>query len=189
VAPSGAPEPAKVAAATGESAKPEAAKPEAAKPEVVAQEAAKPEVVAPEPAKQDEATPDVAPAKGAKVGDVKAEYQKLLEEGRTLYRHGQARRALVPLEKAVALKADGDDALVLLANCHLDRGAYEKALSVAQLASAANPDNADAYLVIGAVQQQKAHNAEARAAYERYLKLSPKGQFAGEIRSILATLH
>ena len=73
----------------------------------------------------------------------------------------------MPLEKAVALKADGDEALVLLANCHLDRGTSTKALAAAQLAVAANPQNADAYLVIGAVQQQKNHIAEARTAYER----------------------
>ncbi|MGZ3442724.1 MAG: tetratricopeptide repeat protein, partial [Polyangia bacterium] len=65
----------------------------------------------------------------------------------------------------------------------------EKALAAAQLAAAANADNAEAYLVVGAVQQQKGHTPEARSAYETYLKLAPKGQFAGEIRSILASLH
>jgi tetratricopeptide (TPR) repeat protein len=117
------------------------------------------------------------------------DYEALLAEGKKLYEKGQAKKAMVPLEKAVALRADGDEALVLLANCHLDRGNLEKALAAAQLAAAANGENADAFLVIGAVQQQKGHNPEARTAYERYLKLAPKGQFAGEIRTILATLH
>ncbi|MCU1283459.1 MAG: hypothetical protein JWM53_7005, partial [bacterium] len=133
----------------------------------------------------------VAPPSGEAVkpaGD-DGDYKKLLEEGRALYAKGQAKKAMVPLEKAVALKADGDEALVILANCHLDRGNMEKALAAAQLAAAANADNADAYLVVGAVQQQKGHNPEARTAYEKYLKLAPKGQFAGEIRSILASLH
>jgi hypothetical protein len=118
-----------------------------------------------------------------------SEYKKLLEQGRALYAKGQAKKAMVPLEQAVSLKADGDEALVILANCHLDRGNLEKALAAAQLAAAANADNAEAYLVVGAVQQQKGHNPEARSAYEKYLKLAPKGQFAGEIRSILASLH
>jgi cytochrome c-type biogenesis protein CcmH/NrfG len=52
----------------------------------------------------------------------------------------------------------------------------------------ANPENADAYLVIGAVQQQVNNLGEARTAYEKYLKLSPKGQYAKEIRSILSSL-
>jgi hypothetical protein len=186
----------KQVAAKQETTKSEAAKPEATKPEATKQEATKQEATKQEVAKTQAVQPQLAVETAkpeapldTKPVDPKVEYKRLLEEGRTLYRHGQPRRALIPLEKAVALKADGDEALVLLANCHLDRGAYEKALSVAQLASAANPDNADAYLVIGAVQQQKARNAEARTAYERYLKLAPKGQFAGEIRSILATLR
>ncbi|HEY2746732.1 MAG TPA: response regulator [Polyangia bacterium] len=117
------------------------------------------------------------------------EYAALLAEGKKLYDKGQAKKAMVPLEKAVALKADGDEALVVLANCYLDRGNMEKALAAAQLAAAANGNNADAYVVIGAVEQQKGHNAEARSAYEKYLKLAPKGQFAGDVRSILASLH
>jgi hypothetical protein len=134
--------------------------------------------------------PAVAPVIAVKpaVAD-DAEYKTLLAEGKALYGKGQAKKAMVPLEKAVTLKADGDEALVLLANCFLDRGNMEKALGLAQLAAAANAENADAYLVVGAVEQQKSHNSEARTAYEKYLKLAPKGQFAGEIRSILATLH
>ena len=130
-----------------------------------------------------------APVVEVKPAGDDSEYKALLAQGKALYDKGQAKKAMVPLEKAVALKADGDEALVILANCHLDRGNMEKALAAAQLAEAANAENADAYLVIGAVQQQKGHNPEARVAYEKYLKLSPKGQFAGEIRSILASLH
>jgi CheY-like chemotaxis protein len=117
------------------------------------------------------------------------EYAALLAEGRALYKKGQAKKAMVPLEKAVSINASGDEALVVLANCHLDRGNMEKAVAAAQLAVAANPENAEAYLVVGAVQQQKGHNPEARTAYEKYLKLAPKGEFAGEIRSILASLR
>jgi DNA-binding response OmpR family regulator len=117
------------------------------------------------------------------------EYKTLLAQGKALYDKGQAKKAMVPLEKAVTLKPSGDEALVLLANCFLDRGNMDKAIGLAELAAAANAENADAYLVVGAVQQQKGHNSEARTAYEKYVKLAPKGRFAGEIRSILATLH
>jgi CheY-like chemotaxis protein/Flp pilus assembly protein TadD len=117
------------------------------------------------------------------------EYQALLDEGKALYAKGQAKKAMVPLEKAVQLKPNGDDALVVLANCMLDRGQNGKALATAQLAVTANPENAEAYLVVGAVQQQNGKNTEARTAYEKYIKLAPKGRFAGEIRSILSTLH
>ena len=137
-------------------------------------EVAKPETPAPEPA--------------VKPSEAGGEYAALVEEGRALYKKGQAKKAMIPLEKAVALKADGDEALVLLANCQLDRGSMQKALSVANLAIAANPQNADAYLVIGTVQQSLEHSAEAKTAYQTYLKLAPKGQYASEIRSILASM-
>jgi CheY-like chemotaxis protein/Flp pilus assembly protein TadD len=110
------------------------------------------------------------------------DYAALLSEGRALYTKGQTKKAMAVLERAVSVKADGDEALVLLANCHLDRGANQKALQ------AANPNNADAYLVIGTVQQSLEHVAEARTAYQTYLKLAPKGQYASEVRSILASL-
>jgi DNA-binding response OmpR family regulator/Flp pilus assembly protein TadD len=136
-----------------------------------------------------EASVDMAPAVAVTVKPGADEYQALLDEGRALYNKGQTRKAMAPLEKAVALKADGDEALVILANCHLDHGELDKALAAGQLAAAANPENADAYLLVGAVQQQREHLPEARTAYEKYLKLAPKGQFAGEIRTILVSLH
>jgi len=133
--------------------------------------------------------PTTTPTPPTTAPPAEGDYKTLLAQGKALYGKGQAKKAIVPLEKAIALKADGDEALVLLANCYLDRGNMEKALAAAQLAASANADNAEAYLVIGAVEQQKSHTSEARTAYEKYLKLAPKGQFAGDIRSILATLH
>jgi chemotaxis protein methyltransferase CheR len=135
---------------------------------------------APKPEQPVAATPKV---------DAAAEYASLLAEGRTLYKRGQTKKAIGVLERAVAIKADGDEALVLLANCHLDRGSIQKALAAANLAVAANGQNADAYLVIGAVQQQQGHTPEARTAYQTYIKLAPKGEFAGEIRTILSQLR
>ena len=117
------------------------------------------------------------------------DYQKDLEQGKALYKKGQAKRAVVVLEKAVAEKPDGDEALVVLANSYLDRGASAKALGFALRAVKANPQNADGFLVIGAVQQEKNNRSEAKAAYEQYLKLSPKGAFADEIRSIVSKMR
>src|SRR5262249_36211896 len=115
----------------------------------------------PAPTPPAKATDDTEPPPSAEVSvkpaDAAAEHHALLPEGRALYDKGLTRKAMVPLEKAVALKADGDEALVVLANCHLDRGALDKSLAAAHLAAAANAENADAFLVIGAVQQQKDH--------------------------------
>ena len=147
--------------------------------------AATPTVV-PAPAPAAPTAPEATKAEppAAPTGD----YAALLGEGRTLYTKGQTKKAMAVLERAVAVKADGDEALVLLANCHLDRGANQKALQAASMAATANPNNADAYLVIGTVQQSLEHVSEARTAYQTYLKLAPKGQYAGEVRSILSSL-
>ena len=116
------------------------------------------------------------------------DYAALVEEGKALYKRGQLKKAIEKLEAAVAAKPDGDEALVVLANCYLDRGSAVRALEKANAAVAANAENADGYLVIGAVQQQNGKNVEAKKAYETYLKLAPKGQYASEIRSILSSL-
>jgi CheY-like chemotaxis protein len=118
-----------------------------------------------------------------------ADIQALVSQARELRRKGQTKRAIELLESAVTLHDKNDGALVLLANCHLDRGSNQKALAAANLAVAANQTNAEAYLVIGAVHQQLHHKVEARSAYQSYLKLAPKGEYAGEIRSILSSLR
>jgi Flp pilus assembly protein TadD len=116
------------------------------------------------------------------------DYATLLGQARDLYDRGDLKKATTLLEQAVAVNANGDEALVLLANCHLDRGALDKAVASAQLATSANPQNAEAWLVVGAVHQQREKFADARSAYEKYLKLAPKGRYAGEIRTILGSM-
>jgi len=133
------------------------------------------------------ATPPAA-AVPAPVGDEEAEFKALIAEGRALNLKGQSKKAGVVLEKALTLRPNSDEALVLLAKSQNDRGALQKALATASLAVATNPNNADGYLVIGTVQQQQDHFPEARTAYQTYLKLAPKGEYASEIRSILPTL-
>ncbi len=130
----------------------------------------------------EEAKPPVEEVKPA------GEYADLLATGKALYAKGQSKKAIAPLEQAIAVKPDGAEALAVLANCWLDRGNTAKAIGYAQQAVQANPESAEAYLVIGAVEQQGNKNGEARTAYEKYLKLSPKGQYSGDVRSILKTL-
>jgi Flp pilus assembly protein TadD len=79
--------------------------------------------------------------------------------------------------------------LIKEARASLDRGAYGRALTAANKASQAHPDAAEPYLIIGTVEQQNGHVAQATTAYKRYLALAPKGAYASEIRSILRTLH
>ncbi|MEO6952423.1 MAG: response regulator [Polyangia bacterium] len=132
------------------------------------------------------ATPAVVPAALPVVAA--ADYQKLTDDGKALYKRGQLKKAITSLEQAIAQKPDGDEALVALANCYLDRGSTKKALEKAQAATKANPNNAEGYLVIGAVQQQDGKKSDAKVAYQKYLELAPSGRYASEIRSILTSL-
>jgi len=130
----------------------------------------------------------VAPVAAAAAPAGAAPYEQLLADGKARYGKGQSKAALALLTQAVAQKPDGAEALALLARVQLERGAVDQALANARRAVQANPSNADAYLTIGAAQQQNARDGEARTAYEKYLALAPKGAYASEIRSVLRTL-
>jgi CheY-like chemotaxis protein len=166
--------------------KPETDKPATDKPAVAATD--KPAAAAtdkPVVAATDKPTTDT-PAPNT--GGTPAEYAALVADGKKQLDRGRSKQAVETLEKAVAMRADGDDALSLLARAYLDRGNNEKALAAASLAVAANPTRADAYVVIGTVQQTQGHLTEAKGAYQKYLELAPKGEFAGDIKSVLSSL-
>ena len=172
-------------------------RPRAAAPiAVVAAPAAPPVVAAPVVAAPVVVAPVAAPVVAPVIAPVEKpaepegpDYESLLKDGKARYEKGQLKAAVALLEQAIERKPDGDEALTVLAHCQLDRGAAGKALASATRATQANPQNADAYLVIGAAQQQNGRNGDARSAYERYLSLAPRGSYAGEIRSILRSLH
>jgi CheY-like chemotaxis protein len=157
-----------------------AEKPVAAEP---ATNNAKP--AAEKPATEPAAKPELAP----NTAGTPAEYAALVAEGKKQLERGRSKQAVESLEKAVAMRADGDDALSLLARAYLDRGNNPKALAAGNLAVAANPNSADAYVVIGTVQQSMGHIAEAKTAYQKYLELAPKGEFASDLRAVLNTLR
>ena len=79
-------------------------------------------------------------------------------------------------------------ALSLLSHVEFNRNHRKDALAWAEKAVKIDPKLADAYVIIGGVQQEAGRNGEAKAAYKRYLELAPKGQYASDLRSILETL-
>ena len=78
--------------------------------------------------------------------------------------------------------------MVLLARADLLAGRATETLVLARRAVAANPRHADAYLLIGTVQQTEGRRQEARSAYQTYLDLAPLGAHASDVRAILRTL-
>jgi DNA-binding response OmpR family regulator len=120
--------------------------------------------------------------------DAADDYKRLVRDGKAQVERGRTAKGIATLERALAVKADGDEALVAIANAVLEQGDTDKAAVYANRAVAANASNAEAYLVKGAAQQALGHNSEAKAAYQQYLRLAPHGQFATDIRSILPKL-
>lgn len=89
---------------------------------------------------------------------------------------------------AFAADPQSADAAVILAKTEFDRGRVAQALDWAKKAIAIDADRADAYVFLGGAEQAAGRNAAAKAAYKRYLQLSPQGRYAGELRSVLSAL-
>jgi tetratricopeptide (TPR) repeat protein len=79
-------------------------------------------------------------------------------------------------------------ALSLLSHAEFNRNHAKDALNWAQQAIKIDPKLADAYVIIGGVQQDAGKSTEAKAAYKKYLELAPKGQYASDLRAIVQTL-
>jgi len=79
-------------------------------------------------------------------------------------------------------------AFAMLAHAQLNRAKPNEALASAQQAIALDPNQADAYVIIGGVEQDRGHTGAAKAAYAKYLQLAPKGRYAADLRAIVGTL-
>jgi CheY-like chemotaxis protein len=138
---------------------------------------------APEPAVEPKPTPEVKPEPPGV--DVNA----LLAQGKALYERGQAEASLKPLEAAAQAAPGNPDLMTLLALARLDAGQTEAAEEAARRAVQLSPENPNAHLALGSVLQTKEQMGQARAEFELYLKLAPRGQHAADVRAILGSMH
>jgi CheY-like chemotaxis protein len=129
------------------------------------------------------ARPPVAAAGdgGAAAEDVAA----LVRDAAALRKKGKRAAAIAMYEKAAAVDPAADAAPLALANLYLDSGNNKKAAEWAQKAIAANAQGADAYMVLGTANLDLGRNADARAAFRKYLELAPKGRHAADVRALL----
>ncbi len=89
---------------------------------------------------------------------------------------------------AVAPSVGSADLLIHRAEAALAQGRSAEALDLARLATVTDPHYADAYVVIGGIQQSNGQAIDARDSYRRYLDLAPLGNHAAEARAALKTL-
>jgi resuscitation-promoting factor RpfA len=188
---------------TGRDDEPSAAKPAAAAveklPAVASLSAATTIEVAPAPAPAPAAAappvpaaapPAAEPATAAAPAAVTAteDFETLLGRCREATSRGRWGAARAACTAAQQERPDSADVLTRLAEIALNRGQGRAALRLATSALAADPAFADAYVIVGSVQQNENRNNEARAAYNKYLQLAPSGRFASDLRAILTTL-
>ena len=90
----------------------------------------------------------------------------------------------------IAFAADSShaDIAVVLAKIEVDRGRFAQAYAWGKKAIVGNPDLADAYVFIGAAEQNAGRSKAAKEAYKQYLRLAPSGRYAADMRAIVASL-
>jgi len=165
-----------------------AAAPAPTKPVAPAPATAPVAVTQPAVAAAPEAAPVAAPASFSQAPASDALYSKALEQGESQLRLGKYLQAISHFKRAVREKPHALPALLALGDAYLE--ADEPRNAVAPLESAARLDarSGRAQLLLGTAYQSLGRNAQAQQAYRRYLDLEPKGEFARDVRLILANL-
>jgi Flp pilus assembly protein TadD len=143
------------------------------------------------PAKSAAASPDET-ATGARPEPAKkpvaASDRSPLEACQSALRWERVKDALAACQQLAVENPKSVDALVLMAHADLLAGRDGETLRLARRASALDPKCADAYLLIGNVQQAAGRAPDARVAYEAYLRAAPRGAHAAEVRAVLKSL-
>jgi tetratricopeptide (TPR) repeat protein len=80
------------------------------------------------------------------------------------------------------------DVAIMLAKTEFERGRSRLAFDWASKAIALDATRADAYVFLGSAEQAFGHKAAAKAAYQRYLRLSPHGRYAADLRAVIGSL-
>jgi tetratricopeptide (TPR) repeat protein len=95
------------------------------------------------------------------------------------------REMLTACEAAIGTDPEGAGLALSVARLELERGRSSSALFWAQKSASADPNLAEAYVIIGSVAQEAGRLTAARGAYAHYLALAPKGRYAADLRAIL----
>lgn len=102
----------------------------------------------------------------------------------------QPLKAAEYLEKAAVAAPDNVDIWMRLAEIYMgsDSRDYVQAVRVLNQATSLDPNNAQAFLQLGAAERGAGNPSAAILAWNRYLQLQPEGDMADTVRSELAVL-
>jgi CheY-like chemotaxis protein len=146
--------------------------------------APQPATAAPAPAAAPPAAePAAAPPAPRKPDD--AEYRRLLASAERKYESGRFVDAIGDFRHALAIRSTGPGH-VGLARALYDANRSGDALREVETAIQIDGRYPPAWLLLGEIHQGEGRNKQARAAYERFLQLEPKGEQAQAVREIIA---
>jgi len=131
------------------------------------------------------ATPARPPPSSPAAPSPDAAYREALASADRKYEAGSYAAAIADYRRAVAIRETGPS-LVGLARALYDGNLPLEARSSLERSVAVDPRYAPAYLLLGTIHQAEGRNAEARAAYERFLEIEPRGEQARAVREIVA---
>ena len=141
--------------------------------------------VTPSPARATPATASLPTQPASTAPPADSQFAELLAKARAFERSGALLKAHHAAHAAERLHPRSADVFALLAQLALDEGSAEQAAALAKRALLADPSNPDAYLVLGTVEQARAHAAKARIYFKKYLTLAPTGDRARDVRAVL----
>jgi hypothetical protein len=104
------------------------------------------------------------------------------------YEQHRAKDVVSACKQAFAGGPPSADIAVMLAKTEFERGRPGPASNWATKAIALDANRADAYVFLGSAEQASGHKAAAKTAYQRYLRLSPHGRYAADLRAVLGSL-
>jgi len=104
------------------------------------------------------------------------------------YDQHRAKGVVSACAQAFASGPPSAEVAVMLAKTEFERGRPGPASNWATKAIAIDANRADAYVFLGSAEQSFGHKAAAKAAYQRYLQLSPHGRYAADLRAVLGSL-
>jgi CheY-like chemotaxis protein/predicted negative regulator of RcsB-dependent stress response len=116
-------------------------------------------------------------------------YAKALREGDQLVKRGKYRPAIREFKRATQLNPEALPALLALGDAYLEADEPRSAMKPLEKAARLDARNGRAQLLLGTAYQSLGRNAEAVKAYQLYLQLDPGGDFAHDVRTILANLQ
>ncbi len=117
-----------------------------------------------------------------------AEIDRLLAEGQKSYDAHDYAKAEATFQKTVTLAPDRAVAQMYLGLVEYEQGKLAEAAAPLEKARELDPKNLRTDVLLGADYQELGKMDLSRERYEAYLKAAPQGDYAAEVREVLARM-